>query len=372
LSRLSYLFSKVAILTVLSAIQTALFVWIGNSILEIRGMSAHYWLILFSTSFFANLLGLLISDSLKKSVNIYILIPFLVIPQLILSGVFVGYDRMNPNISSPSMIPWYGEVVTSRWAFEAIAVHQFSKNKYEVHFFETDKLKSQASFMKEYWVPAMEVKVSKCKNALLEHEMSDAIDDWTLIRNELSRSFIHSTALPYNYTERVSGDVLPSKAFFDNLIVYLEKVKAYYRNIYNRADSRQDSLKVKWSETPEKRAELVALKEKYYNEDLERFVKNTNNFFSNKIIENNGRLIQKTDPVFCDPNSGLFNAHYFAPYKTWWGIELPTYIANLLVIWMFNTLIFIAVYFRLLAKLMSLGTSAKSYKKNLGAGRSIS
>ena len=58
--------------------------------------------------------GILISDSFKTVVTIYILIPFLVIPQIILSGVIVKFENLNPKISSPSKIPWYGEVITAR------------------------------------------------------------------------------------------------------------------------------------------------------------------------------------------------------------------------------------------------------------------
>ncbi|MDT8402730.1 MAG: ATP-binding cassette domain-containing protein, partial [Bacteroidales bacterium] len=50
LSRGSYLNSKVLLLFLLSAIQTLSFVVVGNFILEIKGMTASYWLIIFSTS----------------------------------------------------------------------------------------------------------------------------------------------------------------------------------------------------------------------------------------------------------------------------------------------------------------------------------
>lgn len=58
--------------------------------------------------FTSNMLGPVISDSFKAVVTIYILIPFLVIPQIILSGIIVKYEKLNPTISSPSNIPIYG------------------------------------------------------------------------------------------------------------------------------------------------------------------------------------------------------------------------------------------------------------------------
>jgi len=83
LSKGSYLMSKVVLLLILSAIQTLLFVLVGNSILEIKGMFLPYWAILFSCSFFANMLGLNISSAFNSAVTIYILIPILLIPQLL-------------------------------------------------------------------------------------------------------------------------------------------------------------------------------------------------------------------------------------------------------------------------------------------------
>src|SRR5581483_5886791 len=80
LSRGSYLFSKIAFLFLVSAIQTFLFLAVGNLILGFKGLFVHYWLVLFSVSCFANLLGLNISSGLKTRVAVYILIPFLVIP----------------------------------------------------------------------------------------------------------------------------------------------------------------------------------------------------------------------------------------------------------------------------------------------------
>ena len=64
--------------------QTLCFVLIGNSFLGIKDMYLEYWALLLSVSFFANILGLNISSAFNSAVSIYILIPLLVIPQMIL------------------------------------------------------------------------------------------------------------------------------------------------------------------------------------------------------------------------------------------------------------------------------------------------
>src|SRR5688572_26490266 len=83
----SYLQSKLIILFTMSAIQTLSFVLVGNLLLEIKGMTMTFWAVLFTTACFANVLGLNISSAFRSAVTVYIMIPLLLIPQMILSGL---------------------------------------------------------------------------------------------------------------------------------------------------------------------------------------------------------------------------------------------------------------------------------------------
>ncbi|MCB0801933.1 MAG: ATP-binding cassette domain-containing protein, partial [Flavobacteriales bacterium] len=152
LSKGSYLFSKIFIMFTVSAIQVLTFVLVGNTVLEIKGMYFEYWLILFSVSCFANMLGLNISSSFDSAVTIYILIPFLIIPQLLLSGVIVKFDKLNPVITIQKKVPMAGEIMASKWAFEALSVNQFKNNKFNQQFYFIDKDLKNASFKKNFWL----------------------------------------------------------------------------------------------------------------------------------------------------------------------------------------------------------------------------
>ncbi|MCD4710751.1 MAG: ATP-binding cassette domain-containing protein, partial [Bacteroidales bacterium] len=116
LSRLSYLHSKIFVLFLISAIQTLSFVLIGNMVLEIKGMLFHYWAIFFTVSCLANVIGLNISAGLNSVVTTYIVIPFIVVPQLLFSGVLIQFDRLNNLFDNPAYVPVIGEMMTSRWA----------------------------------------------------------------------------------------------------------------------------------------------------------------------------------------------------------------------------------------------------------------
>ena len=126
--------------------------------LDIDGLFFSYWLILFSTSCFANLLGLNISSTFNSAVTIYILIPIFLIPQLMLSGAVVKFDKLNPSISSSTHVPFTGEIIASKWAFEALCVNQYKNNRYEKLYYKINKNKSICEYKTSYHLPKLNYK----------------------------------------------------------------------------------------------------------------------------------------------------------------------------------------------------------------------
>ncbi|MBN2743437.1 MAG: ATP-binding cassette domain-containing protein [Marinilabiliaceae bacterium] len=349
LSWLSYLFSKVVIIGTISAIQTALFVWIGNGIMQVHQMFFPYWLVLFSAAVFANLLGLIISDSLSKTVNIYIIIPFLIIPQLILSGVFVGYDRFNPHYASPDDIPWYGELVTARWAFEALAVHQYSANAYQKPFFELEQQKSRAMFMKDYWSPAMFAKIEAAKIAHGQGDDAKVHQLLHVFASEFDRQAVlgHEPMMVRLMKPRYNDSI---DHFLRSTI---DTLRIYYRQQYNDADRQLDLMRNQQIETMG-REEYLLLRDRCYNDALDRFMRNTNQMLADKIIEYHGRFIQKVDPVYRKSSHPYLLAHFLASSKNFGRYQIPTLWANVMVIWAFNIILFVFLYFRLVSRLMEI------------------
>ncbi len=359
LSWLSYLFSKVIIIGTISAIQTALFVWIGNGIIEVRDMFVPYWIVLFSAAVFANLLGLIISDSLKKTVNIYILIPFLIIPQLILSGVFVSFDRFNPRFASPDQIPWYGEMVTARWAFEALAVHQYCHNAYQEPFFDLEQQKSRALYMKDYWGPAMFSKLEAANVSLADGDTAKHQKMMKFFISEFDHQVVMGDismasriqAMPYN------------DSLYKQMKNAIDTLRVFYRQQYNVADQQLDDLRNQRIGLMG-RERLLEMKDDYYNDALDRFLRNTNQILSDKIIEYDGRYIQKVDPVYRKSDHPYVLAHFLAANKSFGTQTFPTLWINVLVIWIFNVVLFLFLYFRLLPRIMEIGSTLKHHTWN--------
>lgn len=156
LSRSSYLLSKIFILFIISAIQTITFVLIANSILGIKDMYFTYWLALFSTACFANLLGLNISALFNSAVTIYIIIPLIMIPMMILSGAMFNFDKLNRTVGSVDKVPILAELMVTKWSYEALVVHQFKDNQFERTFYDLEKRKSNADFKQVQLIPELQ------------------------------------------------------------------------------------------------------------------------------------------------------------------------------------------------------------------------
>ena len=365
LSRQSYLLSKVAILISLSAIQSLIFVLVGNTILGIKGMYFEYWLVLFSTWCFANILGLNISDGFKTTVTIYILIPFLIIPQIILSGVIVKFDKLNPSISRPNSIPLYGEIITARWAYEAISVNQFIDNEYEKPLYQFDKAMSKSNFKKTFWLKHLNNKLRNCNKTINnEDKRTETAECLTLLRNEINKELNSNPKISFEYINDLYIDKA-NKNTLEEISVYLEKLKKYYNKLYKLAREKRDEVIAKIQENDSIGETFLKLKQNYHNDAIENLVKNTNEV--NRIVEYNGELFQKSDPIFYNPQSKFIKAQFYAPQKRIFGKFYDTFWVNLLVIWFSSLTLYFALYYSLLRNTLNYFETMfrkKTYKKD--------
>ena len=353
LSWSGYLLSKVAVLFLLSAIQAFAFVLVGNAIMEIRGMYFEYWLVLFSAWACSNVMGLLISDSFKTVVTIYILIPFLVIPQIILSGIIVKYENLNPQISSPKRIPLYGEVMSARWAYEGLATYQFINNDYRRHFYPWEKVMSNASFKSNFHIKELQNKLALIERNL-DNEQENVEQAFALLRNEIrdeyeERMILHGYYEPApTYFLKEVEDLYPGRADEQVLALteeYLQALKDFYSETYRVAYTQKNRITEQFDLEV-----LKQLERNHSNEKLEEFVTNKNVF--ERITEYQGNLIQKYDPIYSDPTHPFIKAHFYAPRKMVFGSFMPTLWVNVIVIWFMTLLLYILLYYRVLKRIL--------------------
>jgi ABC-type multidrug transport system ATPase subunit len=359
LSKGSYLASKITVMFVISAIQMITFVIVGNTILDVQGMNMSYWLVLFTTACFANMLGLNISASFNSAVTIYILIPFLVIPQLLLSGVIVKFDKLNPIVTVQENVPFVGEVMTSRWAYEAIAVHQFKANEFEKQFFDIDKRFKNVEFKKNFWLSKLREKLSSAQNNFGKEDKKELIEtNFTLLRNEIAKELKYNPNVKFDKVESLYHDKVDDNVFRETQL-YLNELNNFYLKKYKKAYGDRDDLVSKLNKDAESKEKFIRMKNEYTNDALSDFVKDKNSL--NKILELDGHLIQKADPIYLTPKG--FRSHFYAPEKRIFGKYLDTFWVNIIVIWVMSIILIITLYFDVLRKLIEGGGKLFEKKK---------
>ncbi|HET9052727.1 MAG TPA: ABC transporter permease, partial [Cyclobacteriaceae bacterium] len=352
----SYLVSKLTILFVMSAIQTLCFAIVSHLILEIEwAMLLPFWLVLFSASCMANVLGLNISSAFNSAVTVYILIPLLLIPQMILSGLLFSFDKLNSAISTKGKVPLVADIMASRWAYEALAVYQFKNNAFEKPFYIHDKIEAESDYKSSFFVDKLNDKrrfVADHHQSADNEKVQRAADALELIRKSLKDEPYKAGMENIDFHTPWTLQMF-TPAFENALAVYLENFRKKYLDQYNTIVARKenDILQLQNKGT----YQVLEFKNRYYNEDMADLVKNVNT--KERILEYNGELIQQINPIFHDPRpTGLLNyrAHFFAPTKNFLGMRFDTYWFNLGVIWVFTLLFYILLYTEALRKFLKL------------------
>ena len=380
LSRSSYLISKIAILLLISALQTSLFVIIANGILDIRGMYLQYWLALFTTAFCANMIGLNISASFNSAITIYIVIPILIIPMMVLSGAMFPFDKLNWKLGNVEKVPAIAELMPTRWTYEALIVSQFKDNRYSNviydregnTFYSLQKKISQANFNKVHRIPilkeALRTSISEYrgnpkiigqKDELLIKKSSGQYTQLELLKNEISNlskindvpEFKYLTTLtPYDFNLVIA----------DSVLNYLDRLDRMFGKISNSSSDQIDRFYNLHD------AKLKKLENDYYNYRLKEIV--TKPYERKKILVYNNTLVQNTDPVYLEPykNGWLdFRTHFFSPSKYIFGIKTDTFVFNISLVLMSTIVLYFTLYYELLGKAVRFFENFKLPKINI-------
>jgi hypothetical protein len=140
-------------LSLFAIVQSALFLAIGNAILEIRGL---FWIDLWFTSITAIAGvagGLLISSLVNDAKTAANIVPLVLIPQIILGGALIKYEEMNRNLDFLYVlnrdqaakkgeqvsgqkkprdveVPLICQFIPMRWSYEAMVDAQAKLNPY--------------------------------------------------------------------------------------------------------------------------------------------------------------------------------------------------------------------------------------------------
>ena len=310
LSYSSYIWSKIVYMAGVSLIQTLLFIVVGNAIMGIHGLFWTWWLILFVTAFLANLTGLLLSQCLSSVVAIYISIPLLLIPQILLCGLVVSFTDLTPK-STTGNVPLIGDLIPSRWSYEALAVTSFTDNLYEEQFFEDDKEKYETQFYNVGFLNELQSQLETMKS---EKERGQEVkpEHLEVIRENLHRVTDYCGMDPYQ------GDY-----GYASLKSYMAEAERILSKRSNQIALKGDAKVAAFIREYGKET-LLELKRNHFNTKLEDCVIGADQRHMVEVVDR--QLVPRTGLVYLTPLSRNGKAPFYSsvkmlgswPVKTLW------------------------------------------------------
>ncbi|MDR1879503.1 MAG: ATP-binding cassette domain-containing protein [Tannerellaceae bacterium] len=319
LSRSSYLSAKMFYLFVLSGVQTLLFILVGNSIIEVgREMFTAWWVALWTAAFLANLTGLWLSQTLNSIVSIYITIPLLLIPQILLCGLVIPFGDLNTKAGDTNLVPLIGEAIPSRWAFEALMTEQFTENSYNRLFFPIEKEKFAAQYYKDIHLP--EVRRLAEEYAKGELSVKQAVDNEMRILGRAARIQAPLPGEPYAF--------------------YLDRADSALRVRAHNFTAYMDQTLQK--QAGEKGGEWInRQRQTYHNEAVEALVTGQGNRFFKRAGH---RIYPRIGQIYLPPENSWGRAPFYSHRKQVGGYSFSTYSFNLMVLYSFAVLVIMAIF----------------------------
>ena len=312
----SYIWSKIVYMAFVSLIQTLLFIVVGNAIMELHGLFTTWWLILFMTALLANLTGLLLSQCLNSVVAIYISIPMLLIPQILLCGLVVSFSDLTPK-STTGNVPIIGDLIPSRWSYEALAVTSFTDNKYERNFFELDKKKYETQYYNMGLLYELQSQLETMKDEQKRGKES-TVDHMAVIRTNLPLITTYCDMKPY------SGD-----ESYQSLYDYMREAENILSKRSNEISLKADALTSSYIRQNGKEA-LLDLKRQNYNIKLEDCVIGADQRRMLDIIDN--YAVPRTGLIFLTPQSTIGRAPFYSSEKIVGSWHIKTLWFNMAVL----------------------------------------
>ncbi len=314
----SYIWSKIVFMAGISLLQTLLFILVGNYIMGLHGLFAEWWLILFVTAFLSNLMGLLLSQCLSSVVAIYISIPMLLIPQILLCGLVVSFSDLTPK-STTGNVPLIGDIIPSRWSYEALAVTSFTDNPYEAPFFELDKQKYENQF---YNMGVLNELQSQLETKKDEEKKGKPVDPMHLetIRMNLPDITSYCQMKPYQ------GDYS-----YTSLYDYMKEAEDILAKRSNDATLKADNKMAAMIREQGKES-ILQLKRDNYNIKLEDCVIGADQRQMLDVID--GHLVPRMSIIYLTPRSQCGRAPFYSSEKIIGSWHIKTLWFNMSVLLM--------------------------------------
>ena len=307
-----YVHAKLTFVGAISLIHATGFVLVSHAILHIPEFFLTHLVVLFAVSLFGNVLGLIISAWFRTAKVIYIIIPLLVIPQIIFGGAIIRFERFNPTFTEEDEVPFFGNIMASRWGFEALAVDLARNNPYDKEIIQWEDRRYRAAWRINYWIPEAK-KIQD--NALLKSEMDASASELTLWQGS-------EFQWPWSSGDDIDWNIVKAQ--------------------YNVHKSECFKLKGDYEKSLEQAA-LVILKDEAHNDELWEWVLQDDRT-ERALTLSDGRIVQKAGPIHRkdDGTDGMGSTMY-VPYKKLFELTLTTAEFNVLMLFLMSAILWIVL-----------------------------
>jgi hypothetical protein len=231
-----------------------------------------------------------------------------------------------------------------------MAVEQFKNNYFERLFIKNDIEGSSdlyygtflinSNLKKDLWI---------CSNYINNTGYKE------LVGNSFSRLNYHidelakiSEITPGIWKESLKADKF-NRDTYNKAAAYLDSLHKNFMDRYKHITALNDNINHSLETTLGKEGR-ISLEEDNKNKRLETLILNRETI--DWTIVTPKRIIRKYEPGYMKAASKLGRAHFYAPVKMIGSWEIDTYWFNLAVIWAVSLLLYLALYFNLVRKLI--------------------
>jgi hypothetical protein len=264
----------------------------------------------------ANLTGLLLSQCLSSIVAIYIGIPMLLIPQILLCGLVVSFSDLTPK-STTGNVPLIGDLIPSRWAYEALAVTSFTDNDYEKNYFDVDRQRYENQFFNMGYLYELQSQLQTLRDEQKNGKTVDA-NHLEVIRTNLPRLTDYCGLQPYQ------GDYS-----YQSLHDYMDQAEQVLVQRSNKLALQKEAITSQLLRQYGKEG-VQQLKRDNYNIKLEDCVIGADQHSMVDVVDN--ILVPRTGLVFLTPFNSCGRAPFYASQKVVGSWHVKTLWFNIAVL----------------------------------------
>jgi hypothetical protein len=172
-------------------------------------------------------------------------------------------------------------------------------------------------------------------------------DDLALVKNEFQKLEASGIIGSFGDINKLSADQF-NDAVYGKAKDLIARASEHYLASRNETaqqkDSRNNELIGLWKGSEG----YIRMKDRYTNDRLDDILTNKQQVMG--IIEWDGQLVRKVDPIYMEPSSRIGRAHFYAPHKKLGNLSIDTYWFNFIIIWLSTYVFYLTLVYNLLHK----------------------